>query len=698
MIPPLPPATTAPMSPGAATPGRTSAQLAEEVRRIRELFAQAPGCMVVFFGPDHVVQMANPAYLKLSGLDDSIVGKPARVGLRRGYARGFGALLDEVYSSGKPKVIRGARLAVTRYPGGPDEEAFADFVLQPLREADGLVFGVFCQGHEVTNEKLANDELHASREALKAMLDEVQAMFDSSHDVICVFDAAGKFKHVNQHAELLWGYRPEELIGGSYLDHVHPDDLEITERSGHEVAAGVPTKNFLNRYIHKDGTAVPLMWSAVKSVSQNSIIGIARDMREHMAAEEKLRQAQKLEAIGRLTGGIAHDFNNLLTVVIGSNETLVDALDDHPELKAVANLGLDAAERGAELVSRLLASARSQPLAPQAVDCSKFLGGLLPILRRTISSAIEIDVEAPDEDLRCMADLTQLTSAMLNLCINARDAMPGGGRLTLSAVRRAPAGDDPAFVVLSVADTGEGMSPQTLARALEPFFTTKPEGQGSGLGLSMVHGFAGQSGGRLEIDSDLGRGTRISLFLPRTCRLEAQAPASLPTVGQTQVRHVLLVEDDDLLRDQVKRQLTSLGCRVTAHRNGHDALRRLHAENDVDLLMTDVVMPGGLNGRQLADQARQLYPDLAILFTSGHTDEPTIRALRMEGDAAFLGKPYRRGDLARKLADLFGGQPVAADASAASPSSDRATATIIAENSASTSIGLEITSVIPAAR
>ncbi len=690
MIPPPPPALQA-----ASGPARTSRQLRDELRQIRELFDQAPGCMTVFVGPAHVVQMANPAYFALSGLTPDIIGKPAREALRRGYANGFGPLLDAVYATGEPRVCRNAKLSVTRYPGGPDEVAYADFILQPLRDADGRQYGVLCQGHEVTNQKLATDELRASRQRLKATLDGVQAMFDSSHDVICVFDANGCFKHVNRHAEELWGYRPDELIGRSYVDFVHPDDLATTTEAGERVAAGAPTKNFLNRYVHKDGTVVPLMWSAVRSESQDSIIGIARDMREHMAAEEKLRQAQKLEVIGRVTGGIAHDFNNLLTVVIGSNEALVEALDSCPELQVVANLALDAAERGAELVSRLLASARSQPLAPQAVDCAKYLDGLLPILRRTISCAIDIAVETPDEDLRCMADLTQLTSAMLNLCINARDAMPGGGRLTLRAERQGASDGGAGFVVLSVDDTGEGMSPQTLARALEPFFTTKPAGQGSGLGLSMVHGFAGQSGGRLEIDSELGRGTCMRLYLPRTSQIAVAAPVTPPPVGQVQVRHVLLVEDDDLLRDQVRRQLTSLGCRVTTQRNGHDALRRLHAENDIDLLMTDIVMPGGLNGRQLADQARQLYPRLPILFTSGHTDEPTIAALRMDSEAAFLGKPYRRGELALKLTGLFGDRPVG---TAASGASARATAAIIAENSASTSMGLEITSVMPAAR
>jgi CheY-like chemotaxis protein len=272
---------------------------------------------------------------------------------------------------------------------------------------------------------------------------------------------------------------------------------------------------------------------------------------------------------------------------------------------------------------------------------------------------VAIEVRTDDAPLFCLADRTQLTSAMLNLAINARDAMPAGGRLTISATRAGCDGQDD--VMLSVEDTGEGMSAQTRARALEPFFTTKPEGRGSGLGLSMVHGFASQSRGRLEIDSELGAGTQVRIYLPQTDApatpgpVEANAPAAPPVP-----RHVLLVEDDDLLRDQVQRQLMTLGCRVTAQRNGHDALRRLDAHPDIDLLMTDIVMPGGMNGRQLADQARRLRPELRVLFTSGHTDEPSIRALRADGRSGFLGKPYRRSDLARELAAAFGDQPVAA--------------------------------------
>ena len=656
MIPPLPPETDAP-APSGRTPEPSHADAV--VQRIRELFDQAPGCMIVFTGPDHVVQMANPAHLAFTGLTPSIVGQPARLAMPRGYSRGFGRMLDEVYRTGEPHIQRATKLLVNRYPGGPDEEAYGDFVLQPLRDAKGVVYGVFCQGHEVTVEKLAADELRASREQLKTALESAQAIFDNSHDIICVVGMDGRFQQVNKHAERLWGYRPEEMIGRCYQDFIHPDDRERGAELARQVGRGDTVPPFVNRHLHKDGAVVPVMWSAVRSESKDTVISIGRDMREHMAAEEKLRQAQKMEAIGRLTGGIAHDFNNLLTVVIGSTESLADGLEQAPELQALARLALDAAERGAELVSRLLAFARTQPLAARPIDCRAFLRDLLPILQRTINSQVAIEVRTGDAPLFCLADRTQLTSAMLNLAINARDAMPAGGRLTIGAAREAGDGQD--HVVLSVEDTGEGMSAQTRAQALEPFFTTKPEGQGSGLGLSMVHGFASQSGGRLEIDSEPGTGTSVRIYLPRTNASATPEPAeAAPAVAPPVPRHVLLVEDDDLLRDQVQRQLTTLGCRVTAQRNGHDALRRLDAHPDIDLLMTDVVMPGGMNGRQLADQARLLKPGLRVLFTSGHTDEPSIRALRADGRSGFLGKPYRRSDLARELAAAFGDQPAAA--------------------------------------
>ena len=657
MIPPPPPETPSP-----ATTGRACEHPNAELQWIRELFEQAPGSMVVFTGPGHVIQMANPAYLQFTGLSPSIVGQPAHLTLQRGYSRGFGRMLDAVYRTGEPKVLRGAKVLVNRTPGGENEDAYADFILQPLRDAQGVVYGVFCQGHEVTVDKLATDELRASREQLKAALDAAQAVFDNSHDVICVIDAEGRFRQMNKHAERLWGYRPDEMIGRCYLDYVHPEDQASTIERAQRVEAGEPVQNFINRYVHKDGSLVPVMWSSVRTENDTHVT-IGRDMREHMAAEEKLRQAQKMEAIGRLTGGIAHDFNNLLTVVIGSTEGLADGLPDSSELRPLARMALDAAERGAELVGRLLAFARTQPLAPRAIDGGQFLRELLPILQRTIDRHVIIDTRAADEPLRCLADRTQLTSAMLNLCINARDSMPAGGRLTLRAERaEADDGGCGGYVVLSVEDTGEGMSPQTRARALEPFFTTKPEGQGSGLGLSMVHGFATQSGGRLDIDSEPGRGTLVRIYLPWTDAPGPEVVEERRVVAMARgPRRVLLVEDNDLLRDQVQRQLAGLGCRVIAYARGDDALRDLREAPRIDLLMTDIVMPGGMNGRDLAAQARLLDPELRVLFTSGNADEASIRELRLDRRSGFLGKPYRRADLAGELARVFDDSPASAN-------------------------------------
>jgi PAS domain S-box-containing protein len=626
------------------------APIGEDLRRVIELFGDAPGGMIVTSGPDHVVAMMNKAYA--AWIDHRhVLGLPSREAFPNLEPLGFLALMDEVYASGQSRTFHGNRTRVSRANGEPPRDAYVNFVLQPIRNADGQVCGIFCQGHDVTKEVLATEELRESREQLRAALEATQAIFDNSHDLICVIGPDATFRNVNRPAEQILGYTPEEMIGRSYRDFIHPDDVHRSEQIAARIYAGVLTNTFTTRYRRKDGAYVPIMWSAVWSDPHESLFAIGRDMSDHFAAEEKLRQAQKMEAIGQLTGGVAHDFNNLLTVVIGATEALTDALADNPDLAPVAKVALEAAERGAELVSQLLAVARSQPLAPQSVDCNRFLEGLLPMLRRTLGREIEVELRAGPQEAYCLADVTQLTSAMLNLCINARDAMPAGGVLSLSVDREPGRHGAPDLVVLAVEDTGEGMSAQTRAQALDPFFTTKPAGKGSGLGLSMVHGFAVQSGGRLEIESEPGGGTRISLALPTAPSLPqaAQAPAAIPAAAG---RRVVLVEDDDLVRGQVLRHLAALGCEVTAHANGLDALDALAGGEPVDVLMTDVNMPGGLNGRQLADHARLLVPDLRILFTSGQADDLIQRITRHDPNASFIAKPYRRADLARKLAEL----------------------------------------------
>jgi hypothetical protein len=618
-------------------------------RRVRELVEDAPGFMTIVRGPEHRYELANRAYRDYMGRRE-LFGRPAREVAGDLAGQGLVDICDQVYRSGVPYLGRGMKVFVQRESQGPPTETYVDFVFQPLREADGSISGIFCQGHEVTDLKLAEDELRASREELAAALSATEAIFDHSHDVICTVDRNGMFTKASRHCEQLWGYRPEELVGRPYMDFVHPDDFDRTRAIADQICGGQPTTAFMNRYLHKNGSIVPLMWSSVWSEAHQTMFAIARDMREHVAAEEKLRQAQKMEAVGRLTGGVAHDFNNLLTAVIGSAEALSDGLHDAPELQSMAQIVLEAAERGAELVNRLLAFSRRQPLAPQPIECAAFLQSFVRMVRRTLGEDIDVVVETDGGDLRCMADPAQLTSAMLNLCLNARDAMPNGGRLTLSA-RRQPEGDE-AWVVLSVEDTGTGMAPEVVDRALEPFFTTKAVGEGSGLGLSMVYGFATQSGGRMDIESEPGRGVRVQLYLPETCDpVAAPDPRRSPPspVGNS---HILVVEDDDLVRDQVRRQLMILGYRVTTASQGREALRRLAETPDMDLMLTDVVMPGGMNGRQLADHARLLKPGLRVLFTSGYTEDAIVRGSVLDAD--LLPKPYRRAELGRRVAEALG--------------------------------------------
>jgi len=292
-----------------------------------------------------------------------------------------------------------------------------------------------------------------------------------------------------------------------------------------------------------------------------------------------------------------------------------------------------------------LTLSRNQPLEPQTLNGAGFLSALKPILKRTIGQSITVEIEEDPLGLCCRADRNQLTSAVLNLCINARDAMQNGGRLTL--------GVEPLSgqVALVVKDTGEGMDEATRTRALEPFFTTKPVGAGSGLGLAMVHGFVTQSGGSVEIESVVGSGTQVRLILPAADCAEALIVPRQAAVALANAPRVMLVEDDDLVRRQVRAQLEALGCVVVDFGDPYDAIDALAGDGRYDLLMTDISMPGGMNGRQLADHARLFRPSMPVLFTSGHTDDPIARGSVV---GAFLPKPYRRAELARKIGEVLG--------------------------------------------
>lgn len=363
--------------------------------------------------------------------------------------------------------------------------------------------------------------------------------------------------------------------------------------------------------------------------------------------EEQLAHAQRLDAIGQLTGGIAHDFNNLLTVMSGSLQLLEMEVGDRPEAAELIASALRSAGRGAELTSKLLAFARRQKLSPSAVSPPQLLRDLELMLRRTLGESVHLHVQCPEDIAAVYADASQLDAALVNLSLNARDAMPRGGDITLSVVERRhhdPQPDRPdRFIVFTVTDTGLGMTPETLARAVEPFFTTKGAGRGSGLGLSMVYGFVEQSGGHFHIDSRLGYGTRVELWLPAARSAQGAGSAHAGGAMSGAGERVLVVEDEDEVRAIAAMFLRSLGYQVVAVGNAAQALQQLRQDASIAVLFSDVMLGPGMNGRELANAARDLRPELPVLLTSGYEDAPD------DGRHELLRKPYRREDLAAAL-------------------------------------------------
>jgi PAS domain S-box-containing protein len=392
---------------------------------------------------------------------------------------------------------------------------------------------------------------------------------------------------------------------------------------------------------------------------------VEQEVAERREAEEALRQAQKMEAVGQLTGGIAHDFNNLLTIIIGNIDTVIRRFssDSDPRARRSLENALKGAERAASLTQRLLAFSRRQPLDPRTIDVGKLLAGMSDLLTRSISESVAVQIVADVDVWPVEADPHQLENVILNLAVNARDAMPGGGTLTISAANvdfgegSAPDGVLPGqYVAIAVADSGIGMSPETVAKVFDPFFTTKEVGKGTGLGLSMVYGFAKQSGGHVEIDSTEGEGTTVRLFLGRESRhigreVEAEAIA-LEAPGGSET--VLVVEDDDEVRAYTVGILRELGYRVVEAHDGQSAIRLLDREDfSVDLLLTDVVMPK-MSGEELADTARAMHPDLKVLFASGYTRDAIMRDDRLEAGVDLISKPFTYATLAAKAREVLG--------------------------------------------
>jgi PAS domain S-box-containing protein len=523
--------------------------------------------------------------------------------------------------------------------------------ISPLHSAAGDIIGVSKIAHDITESK-------RTQTALTRESEERQRIFETSQDLILVTDSFGHFVQVSPSVEQILGYRPEEMIGHSAVDFIHPDDLESTRQEMRSARRGLQVRNFEARYPHKDGHIVMLNWLGSWSEPVRRHFFIGRDLTDKHAAEAQMRQAQKMDAIGQLTGGVAHDFNNILTVITGTIGILAEAVTDHPELVSIAKLIDDAAERGAQLTKHLLAFARKQPLQPVEIDVNSLILEAGKLLHPTLGEQIEISPKLAHDTWPAMVDPSQLTTAVLNLALNARDAMPRGGKLTLETSNihldedYARINTDVApgdYVMVAVSDTGTGIPAELLEKVFDPFFTTKEVGKGTGLGLSMVFGFVKQSGGHIKIYSEEGHGTTVKLYLPRSTGQGHAATTPLVTQVVGGDETILVVEDDTLVRKYVMAQVASLGYETLEAANAAEALKIIENGAEVDLLFTDVIMPGAMNGRQLVDEALRRRPLLKILFTSGYTENAILHHGRLDEGVLLLAKPYRKPELARMI-------------------------------------------------
>jgi PAS domain S-box-containing protein len=642
----------------------------ESERRLRELnanlerevmersvvggrFWQISPDLLCVLNPDGCLERANPAWLTLLGWTEAEVQKVAIFDLLDPDDREPTRRIFEYLKRGNP--ILHFENRYRHKSGGYKWFAWA---AAPLGEA------YYCSGRDITSERdqaaaLAQSNLERDR------------VWTNSRDLLLVVGADGIFRAVSPAWTSILGHDLTDVIGHSFRDFVWPEDAELTQSRLDRAASTLNLTNFENRYRHKDGMPRWISWHT--SVEGDLVYAYGRDVTaekeaqgELARAQDALRQAQKMEAVGQLTGGLAHDFNNLLAGISGSVE-VIDALLARGrlgEIKRYITAAQSSTRRAAALTQRLLAFSRRQTLDPKPTDANRLIGGMEELIRRTVGPDVELDVVSAQGLWLTKVDSSQLENSLLNLCINARDAMaPDGGRLTIETANESldqrAAGErelSPGqYISLSVADSGTGMAPEVIARAFDPFFTTKPLGEGTGLGLSMVYGFARQSGGQVRIYSQLGKGTTMCLYLPRYLgTMEASDPdlaAGTAEAGAGET--VLVIDDEPTLRMLITEMLRDNGYEALEASDGMTGLKLLQSDRRIDLLITDVGLPGGMNGRQIADAARISRSQLKVLFITGYAENALVGSGRLEPGMEIVTKPFVLAELASRVRNLI---------------------------------------------
>ncbi len=656
---------------------------------LTQMFEQAPTFMALLRGPEHRFDLANPSYLRLIG-DREVVGRTVAEALPDAVAQGVVGILDDVYRTGVPYTANGARFVIQAEPGGPTQERFLDFVYQPLRDSDGKVNAIFIEGADVTERTLAERAQRESEALYRGLFDAI----DEGFCIIEFFDGPhgpdSDYVHIQANAAYERHAGIPNVVGQKLREMV-PDEADAwVARYGAVLRTGEPirfqqelvaTGRYLDlaavridppsrrqvAVIFQDITARRKAEIALAELNATLEQEVEKRSAELMKAEEALRQSQKMEAVGQLTGGIAHDFNNILVGIGGSLEMAQARIAQGriADVERFLTGAKSAVRRAASLTERLLAFSRRQTLDPRPVNVNTLVNGMLDMIARSVGPTIAIEAVGAAGLWTVFADAGQLENALLNLCINSRDAMPDGARLTIETSNRwmderaAKARDlkPGQYVSLCVSDTGTGMAAEVVERAFDPFFTTKPIGQGTGLGLSMVYGFAGQSGGAARIYSEPGKGTMICIYLPRHMGevVEAGEAATDPVVpapaagGET----ILVVDDEPLVRMLVVEQLEELGYAVIEADDGPSAMRIIDSKQPIDLLVTDVGLPRGMNGRQLADAARQRRPGLEVLFVTGYAENAVLNHGHLEPGMHIMTKPFEMEIFAQRVRDLI---------------------------------------------
>lgn len=551
------------------------------------------------------------------------------------------------------------------------------------RTSDGAVLRAIGTHTDITERKRNEDALKESNNRLAIEQHRMHVILENSHDAFVALDSAGHITDWNAKAEQTFGWPSEEAIGKDLADLIIPPEHREAHRRGmmHFAETGIQnlTSNVIEvAALHKDGHIVPVEL-AVAGVPQGegfAVSAFIRDITERKEAERiqaerakaleearvALQHSQKLEAVGKLTGGVAHDFNNVLQTIGGNVELLRFMLAGQHAIEKRLDGVMSAVDRGAKLSSQLLSFARRQPLQPVVINPSRIVVEMEDLLRRALGEAITLDISFPEDLCNVSVDRGQFENVILNLTINARDAMPDGGELSIALKNEAipsdstqlekhvAAGD---YVCVLVADSGIGMSKEVLDQAFEPFFTTKPLGVGTGLGLSMAYGFVKQSGGYILIDSAPGEGTAISIYLPKVLEAEEAMPSEQAEAPVGGTETILVVEDNSDVRATVIGILTGLGYEVVEAHDGASGLDILRSGTHVDLLFTDVVMPGPISSPMLAQEAQTLIPDLAVLFTSGYTRNALVSGGQLEKGVQLLSKPYNREQLAKRIRQVL---------------------------------------------